>query len=215
MSNTWYDFIWSPMVGCEAGCAHCDIKEIHNEKYEEKIHGKKHPKDYNLPFNCPSFFPDRLEEPFNFVKKDIRSKLATKLSPKAEIVYVCPNGDLFTPSANSDWIQAVIRVCWDNPHLTFAFLTQFPASYLNFKFPKNCWLGTSIDYPVNANRVGRLKLSKANVKFVCVAPIMGDMTPVSFSDIDFVLIGGLDNTEPSQEWINSVRHKKIHHIEKE
>ena len=218
MINTWYDFAWSPMVGCENGCDYCEVRDKHEDLHYDRLRGKHVPEDYKNPFKVPTFFPNRLEQPFEMIMPFApfsRNKMAAEISPDKAIVMVVPFGDLMTPSSENDWIHSIIRVCMDNPQLVFAFLTQFPERYLLFHFPENCWLGITLDYAYNYQRVGRLKINKNNKKYVCIEPLMGVMSHVNFSEIDFIIMGAMNDPlyYAEQKWIHSINHSKIYYKE--
>lgn len=135
----WTDYSWSPVVGCKNGCSYCYARRL-NDRF-----------GWLKDWTKPVFYPERLIEP---------SKVK-----KASKIFVCSMADLFGDWVKKSWIEQIIRVVIANQRHTFQFLTKNPKRYLEFAFPNNCWLGTTIDY-VNQARLNYLKEKLAKYKFV-------------------------------------------------
>ena len=182
----WCDYTWNPVVGCKHNCWYCYAKRMNDRfKWIEK-------------WSEPRFFASRLKEPY-------RLKKPSK-------IFVCSMADLFGDWINSRWIHEILKLPKNNPQHTFQFLTKNPKRYLEFEFPKNCWLGITIDY-VNQARLNYLK-KMPNYKFISFEPLLGDMSALDLSGIDLVIVGamtgmGKKNVIPKKEWIDSIKHKNI------
>lgn len=149
----------------------------------------------------PVFFPERLEEPFKH--------------KKPACIFVGSMCDLFGEWVCEDWIKQVLMVCEQNPKHTFFFLTKNPKRYLQFYFPVNCWLGTTLttkdDFGEKyAKLYPHLEPQKT---FISIEPILG-----SFEDVylvaDMVIVGamtGRNAVRPEKEWIDSIRAKNIYY----
>jgi len=186
----WTDYTWNPVVGCKKKCWYCYGKPA------AKFHYKDNP-NYE-----PKFFPKRLIEPYE--------------KQKASRIFVVNMGDLFGDWVPKQWIDSVIKVAKDNQQHTFQFLTKNPKRYLEFEFSKNCWLGTTIDYP-NQERINYLK-QKPNYKFISFEPLCGDMSEMNLLGIDLCIVGamtgmGKKNVIPKEEWIRSIEHSNIFYKE--
>jgi protein gp37 len=125
-------------------------------------------------------------------------------------------GDLFCEAIPNGWINAIIGTALVSKHFIFMFYTKNPARYRNFIFPENCWLGTSIDYSHNYQRIEQLKQYKnSNVKkFVSIEPLLSSMAGVDFTGTDFVFVGaqtGAGAKPPKNDWINSIKHPQIYY----
>ena len=53
--------------------------------------------------------------------------------------------DLFGRWVPSEWIQAIVDVFRACPEWIFIICTKFPQRLLEFEFPQNVWIGTTID----------------------------------------------------------------------
>lgn len=175
----WTEYTWNPVTGCKHNCPYCYAKKI-SMRFNEDFEPTPH--------------PDRLRQPYELKKP---SK-----------IFVCSMADLFGDWVPDFWIKPIIKVAKENPQHTFQFLTKNPKRYLDFDFPENCSLGTTIDYPHQA-RLNYLKQAKANHKFISFEPLLGDMSALDLSGIDVCIIGA-DSTKgatpPKKEWIDSIEH---------
>ena len=135
----------------------------------------------------PRFHPDRLNQPFKAKHKKI---------------FVCSTADLFGPWIPDEWIENVVEVTKQNPQNIFLFLTKFPDRLKNFRFPMNCWLGTTVEEARYLGRIVYLN-ERENTKFVSFEPLLEDIiafrkTGINAKDIlkriDWIIIGGLTGT---------------------
>jgi len=184
----WCDFTFNPVVGCKHGCSYCYAKRM-NDRF------KWIPK-----WNEPKFYPERCND---------------KMPDKPSKIFVGSMCDLFGDWINAEWIFMTLRVARENPQHTFQFLTKNPKRYLEFDFPKNCWLGTTIDGTEKAGiRKSRIDwlTDKHNYKFVSIEPLLGDVSDVDLSGVNLVIVGAMTGRgaiPPQEEWIKSIAHKNI------
>lgn len=181
----WCDITWSPVVGCRHNCWYCYAKRM-NDRFKW------------LPdWTQPKFYPERLNEP---------SKLK-----KPSKIFVCSMSDLFGEWIPKKWIENILIVAGQNRQHTFQFLTKNPKRYLEFEFPENCWLGTTIESAEYGNRMKPFADIK-NYKFVSIEPLLSDFTGMNFDRFDLVIVGamtGKNTIPPKKEWINSIKHRNI------
>lgn len=190
----WTDYTWSPVVGCKHNCWYCYAKKMNDRfKWIDK-------------WTEPVFYPERLKKPY-------------KLKSPSKI-FVCSMADLFGRWVSNDWINKILKVVKENPQHTFQFLTKNSRRYLDFKFPKNCWLGLTIDKVKNDTntKVNIMKVAGFhNYTFISFEPLLGNMAQLfrggvgeSMKQIDFVIIGGLSGPQPfypPRKWINNIVKK--------
>lgn len=168
----WTDYSWNPVTGCLHGCDYCYARAV----------TKRFPKVYPQGFE-PTLHPQRLN--------DFEGGKA-----KGKRVFVCSMADLFGEWVPREWIEAVIDVARRHPDITFQFLTKNPKRYGEFIFPKNCWLGTTVDSWKSWNGKVLADTPNDNLKYISFEPLLdGEMAWAivqHHSDkIGWVIIGAL------------------------
>lgn len=213
----WCDYTWNPVTGCLHSCryVYCynTIKStsplnrfgaryvneqgtpVYEKDWRLRENGKSHvaKKGEIYPFGYdPTFYPHRLEEPLK-VKKGGR-------------VFVVDTGDLFGNFIPTEWINAVIDVARRCPQHTFQFLTKNPKRLLDFTFPDNAWVGTSINSDKDRKRVDIIKKVAAPVKYLSIEPLLGRVG-FSLEGLQWIIIGaqtGGNAVKPKKEWVEEL-----------
>ena len=186
----WTDYSWNPITGCNKGCSYCYAKKMAN-----RLKGRAG-YDRDDPFK-PTFHSDKLEQP--------------KAKIKPSMIFTCSMGDFFDPEVEDDWRENVYEVmdktCWH----AYQVLTKQPISEPEFRpaFPKNMWLGITIDGTSNywEKPLDTLRKSSAAMKFISFEPILGDSFPEDLSGIDWVIIGA--QTGPGAKEVNQQAVEKL------
>lgn len=179
------DYCFNPLEGCLHGCDYCYAR-----RRIERFGGNFEPK----------YYPERLNDP---------------MKQKAGKVLVGFQGDLFGDWVNTNFIQKVIDKTEEHPEHTFLFLTKNPKRYSEFGFPKNCWLGTTIDGTETlSGQVFKLEEleKKDNYKFISFEPLLGDVSRLDLSGIDLVIVGAMTGAgaiKPKKEWVEGIKHQNI------
>lgn len=177
----WTDYTWNPVTGCKHNCPYCYAKKISNRFYGN--------------FE-PTFHPERLKEPYKLKKPNK--------------IFVVSMGDLFGEWVPKEWIEQIITVAKENPQHIFQFLTKNPIRYVQLNttrlsFPKNCWLGTTVNTQEDTKRILNLNcMSGVNKIFVSFEPLLGEINyPPLFN---WVIIGAQTNPElqPKKEWVQNI-----------
>lgn len=197
----WCDFTFNPVVGCKHNCNYCYAKQVNNrykfiENWEE-----------------PKYFQDRLLLKVPNIPKN-RNVIVNKLFPNNPVVFVGSMCDLFGSWVNENWINQTIQYTDFYPNVQFMFLTKNPQGYKKWNFPKNCWLGTSIESNQQRNRIEILKEHSHPNKFVSIEPLIGGMEGVDFKCFNFLIVGamtGKNPIKPSIEIVQSIKHPQIYY----
>lgn len=126
-SIDWAHYSWNPVTGCSFGCPYCYARDLTNH----------YPKAFPNGFK-PTFHPERLLDPVN-------SKLPKEGVSGNRNVFVCSMADLFGPWVPQDWIDQVMDACSKAQAWTYIFLTKNPERLIGINWPKNAWVGTTID----------------------------------------------------------------------
>ena len=142
----YLEWDWNPVKGlCKKGCSYCFMQRYY--------------KRFKLN---PTIRLDEKELNIKFPKNPCK-------------IGVCFNHDLFGDWISSEWIYKIIKRTEENPQHTFIFLTKNPLRYNDFKFPKNCWLGTTVDGTINTiNNLKYIQLIEHFdlIKFVSFEPLI-------------------------------------------
>ena len=167
-SIDWAAFSWNPITGCNHDCQYCYARDIANRFYGE------------LGFK-PAFHPDRLYLPYS----------PPKSGSKNNRVFTCSMADLFGEWVPRDWIEAVLDVCKERPAFNFLLLTKNPKRLREFKFPGNCWVGTTTDSQRRMEVAERIFAEvDAAVKWVSVEPMLEPIMPANPASFAWYVIGG-------------------------
>lgn len=168
----WTDYSWNPITGCNNNCSYCYAK-----KMALRLKGRSG-YDKENPFK-PTFHSERLNQPLQ--------------RTKPSMIFTCSMGDFFDFEVKSAWREDVYSVMDKSKWHAYQILTKQPIIEPEFRavFPKNLWLGISIDGTSEywKEPLETLKNSSATIKFVSFEPILGDDIPDDLSKIDWAIIG--------------------------
>lgn len=186
----WANWTWNPVTGCKHGCPYCYAKDIAARFYGE---GGFEPK----------FHPDRLSAPAN-------TKPPKTGEPVGERnVFVCSMADLFGEWVPQEWIDAVIESVRTASQWNFLFLTKSPGRMVGIDWPRNAWVGTTVDCQkrVAAAEKAFAQIT-AKVKFLSCEPLLEKLTFQNLKVFDWLIIGprrvGKDHEQPQWRWVESL-----------
>jgi len=205
----WARYTWNPVEGCKHGCPYCYARDIHDRfikaqtgrAFDEPIlreHLLAAPKNTPIPITGPT------------------------------TVFVGSMSDLFGNFIPTEWINKVLEVVKQNSQWTYLFLTKNPMRYSEFHFPKNCWLGATIDKQERvAKTIDAMQAIKDNYEFnsddddddielftntfVSFEPLLEEIeVGTLFNHVNLIIIGSRSKTtslpefQPEWSWVEKL-----------
>ncbi len=187
-SIEWALWSWNPVTGCLHNCPYCYARDIATSGPTARAF----PNGF-----APTFIPSRLKAPHNTTFPE--AEAARCLGHKN--VFVCSMADLFGRWVPREWIDAVLAEVRAAPQWNFLFLTKFPVRMAEFDFPKNAWVGTTVDCQARvANAERSFRKVRAGVKWLSLEPLIEPLAFTDLSAFDWVVIGGSSRSSQTPEW---------------
>jgi len=142
----WCDWTNNPIWGCKNGCWYCYARTFAERRGEK--------------FDEPKFYPERMEQ-WGRAKPGDR-------------IFLGSMADMFGDWVPSAWLEAVLAKVDEHPGQIFQFLTKNPKRYVEFAFPRNCWLGITVTNQADWDRrVAHLDIFRGdNVVYVSFEPLL-------------------------------------------
>ncbi len=172
----WTDATWNPSTGCNkvsAGCKHC-----YAEVMAKRLQAMGTP-GYENGFEF-TIMPERLLIPK-------RTKRPTKF-------FVNSMSDLFHEEMPFEFLDKIFEVIRSTPQHQYQILTKreniLEAYFKNRLVPKNVWLGVTVENSSTKNRIDILRNIEAEIRFLSIEPLIGEMGVLDLRNIHWVIVGG-------------------------
>lgn len=192
----WTEFTWNPVTGCiklSQGCKNCyaermakRLKAMGSERY---VSGFK-----------PTLHWDLVDAPRSW--------------RKPRLVFVNSMSDLFQEDVPEHFISRVFDSMVACPQHTFQILTKRSERLLEMAsrlpWPKNVWMGVSIEDARVVHRAVDLASVPAAVRFLSCEPLIGPLESLPLENIDWVIVGGESgprSREMKTTWVKSIRRQ--------
>jgi protein gp37 len=127
---------------------------------------------------------------------------------KPKLVFVNSMSDLFHKDIPFSFIQKVFDVMNENPQHVFQVLTKRADIMLRhadkLNWTPNIWMGVTVENAEVLSRIDYLKLTPASIKFLSCEPLLGPLTGIDISGIDWVIVGGESGRNPRpmlEDWV--------------
>lgn len=181
----WTDHTFNPWWGCvkvSEACKHC-YAEAWAKRVGQKVWGPKTPR---------RFFSDKhWSEPLNWNRK-------LEKTGDRQRVFCASMADVFEDRQELDEHRHRLwQLIAATPQLDWLLLTKRPQLALRFSpwsndWPKNVWLGTTIENQKRADEnLPFLLESNARVKFISAEPLLGPLDLSAYiADLNWVITGG-------------------------
>jgi protein gp37 len=197
MSTTkieWTEATWNPSVGCtkiSAGCQNC-----YAECMARRLHAMKM-KGYENGFKF-TILPERLNQPLH-VKKPTK-------------FFVNSMSDLFHENMPFEYLDQIFDTIKKTPQHSYQILTKrelILQEYCKIRIiPQNVWLGVTVEHEKTKNRIEILRNIDAQIKFISIEPLIGDVGNLDLTNINWVIVGGesgMSARKMNPEWAENVQ----------
>jgi len=196
----WTEKTWNPVTGCTKishGCKNCyaermarRLKAMGNRNYINEFKVTTHDHSLGIP---------------------LRWK-------KPQMIFVNSMSDLFHEEIPETFIHDVFSVM-DQAHWhTFQVLTKRAERLAELSprisWPKNVWMGVSVESEKYLNRIDYLRQSDATIKFISLEPLLGPVGKFDTSGIDWVIVGGESGPKARpmlEQWVVQIRDHCMAH----
>lgn len=172
----WTEMTWNPVTGCtkiSQGCKNCYAERMSkrliamgSERYRNGFQVTLHPDSLDIP----------------------------RRWKRAKFIFVNSMSDLFHDDIPLAYIQRVFRTMHDCPHHTFQVLTKRSERLLELSsqlvWPKNVWIGVSVENSRMRHRISHLREVPASVRFLSLEPLIGPLGDLDLRGIHWVIVGG-------------------------
>ncbi len=190
----WTDATWNPVTGCNKispGCKHCyaerlskRLKATGMEKYRNGFAVTLHPATLDIPLRWR----------------------------KPRSIFVNSMSDLFHVDVPDEFIAQVFGVMTRAHWHRYQVLTKRPERVASLNavlpWPSQIWMGASVESQDYIHRIDLLRETDAAVKFLSLEPLLGPLTDMDLSGIDWVIVGGESGpgARPMQaDWARDIR----------
>ena len=190
----WTEATWNPVTGCDKvspGCAHC-----YAERMAKRLHAMGAP-NYANGFEL-TLQRQMLEAPAKWRR------------PRR--VFVNSMSDLFHVNVPTAFIEEVFGVMRRANWHQYQILTKRSERLLELDpqipWEPHIWMGVSVENQRFVHRIDHLRQTHAAVKFLSLEPLLGPLSGLDLSGINWVIVGGESGPrarpmDPS--WATSIR----------
>ena len=131
-------------------------------------------------------------------------------------IFVNSMSDLFHEAVSLEFIRRVFTAMSETPQHTYQILTK-RAERLEklseaLEWPRNVWMGVSVENADYQFRIDHLRRVGAMVKFLSLEPLLGQLDRLNTDGIDWVITGGESGpgARPvSLDWVRSIRDQCV------
>lgn len=196
-SIEWTELTWNPVTGCtkiSPGCKFC-YAEVMSKRLKAMGVDK-----YKDGFKKVRIHEDALAIPYTW--------------KKSKVVFVNSMSDLFHKDVPLEFIQRVFQVMRDNGQHVFQVLTKRAERLAEISdqlvWPHNVWMGVSVEDERVTERIDFLHQCGARVKFLSCEPLIGPLSNLNLTGIDWVIVGGESGNKPrpmDADWVLDIQEQ--------
>lgn len=201
----WTEHTWNPVAGCDIispGCTNCYAMRM--ARRLEFMGHKKYQNLTRVSGGRPKWNGE--------IRLDYDALDAPKAWRTGKLIFVNSMSDLFHEDVPLAFIQSVFKTMENTPQHTYQVLTKraerLAAIAPEISWPKNVWMGVSIENSDYLHRIERLRTVDAAIRFLSLEPLIGPLPNLDLTRIDWVIAGGESgpNARPMDpEWVREIR----------
>jgi protein gp37 len=195
----WTESTWNPLTGCtkvSPGCKHCYAERM--AKRLQAMGVEKYRNGFTL-----SIHEDVLEEPLTW--------------NKPQTIFVNSMSDLFHKDVPLSFILRIFNVMGRAHWHQFQVLTKRAERLLELDtiidWPKNVWMGVSVENTNYMHRIDLLRSTHAAIKFLSLEPLLGPLLNLNLTEIDWVIVGGESGPHARPihpDWVRNIRDQCLY-----
>lgn len=192
----WTDATWNPSTGCNkvtSGCKNC-----YAETMAKRLQAMGTP-GYENGFEF-TIMPDRLDIP--------------KKIKKPTKFFVNSMSDLFHENMPFEFLDKVFQTIEQTPIHQYQILTKRESILEEYfktrKVPKNVWLGVTVENSATKNRIDALRNIDAEIRFLSIEPLIGNVGRLNLENIHWVIVGGESGHKArpmKPEWATDIKRQ--------
>ncbi len=195
-SIEWTEATWNPVTGCDKispGCKFCYADRL--AKRLQKMGNPKYANGFDLTIQ-----ESALELPLRW--------------KKPQTIFVNSMSDLFHEDIEEDFVQRVFDVMRRAYWHRFQVLTKRSERMADMSpsidWPKNVWMGVSVERQDYTFRIDHLRSTGAYIKFLSLEPLLGPLSALDLTGIHWAIVGGESGpgSRPIlEEWVLEIRQE--------
>jgi protein gp37 len=194
----WTESTWNPVTGCtkiSEGCRNC-----YAERMALRLKAAGSP-NYAKGFQV-TLHEHALEIPLRW--------------KQPRTIFVNSMSDLFHKDVPFDFISKIFDIIHQTPRHRYQILTKRSERLLELNsrisWPKNAWMGVTVENADCAFRIDHLRQTNASIKFISFEPLLGLIPDIDLENIDWVIVGGESGPKArpmKPEWATNIRDQSL------
>lgn len=190
----WTDATWNPVTGCtklSQGCKHC-----YAERMARRLKAMGQP-------NYRNGFEVTCHE--HMVNVPLQWKRARR-------IFVNSMSDLFHPDVPLEFIHKVFatmrKADWHQYQILTKRAERLEELDALLEWADQMWMGVSVEDNRVQHRIDHLRRTRAHVKFLSLEPLIGPLSNLDLTGIDWVITGGESGpgARPIEhDWVRDIR----------
>ena len=203
----WTETTWNPTTGCDqvsSGCDNCyamtlakRLKAMGQPRYQQDGDPRTSGPGFGLTLH-----PETLTLPLTW--------------KRPRLVFVNSMSDLFHARVPIQFIHQIFDVMTKTPQHTYQILTKRALRLRrladSLQWPKNVWMGVSVESANVLDRVRDLQKIPAQVRFLSCEPLLGPVSDLPLEGIGWVIAGGESGSSArlmDPEWVEDIRDQCV------